>query len=193
MSTDEQSAVGADTPQTVEERLGDMEERLSAMEMDVKQAANLAKDALDTANQAVEQTDTADEDLRKEVADLESRFDDLADRTDLLKRVKQASSLSSEKKAAVCLQTLVAEAQAGDGFATLTAREAKKTLGGDVDRTLMYKVLPKAAELVDDDEVAWYEKEDRSSPKNSRLVVDLTAGEVPGSVAGFELTGGSDL
>lgn len=173
--------------------LQDIEQRLSALEMDVEQTANLAKDAIATANEALEAAENADGELREDVERLEQRLDDLADRTDLLKSVKQASALSSEEKAAVCLQTLVAEAQNSNGTATMTAREARKALGGDVDRTLMYDVLPRAAELVDDEDVVWYQKESRGSQKKSRLIVDLDNGSVPGSVAGYDLTGGDGV
>lgn len=177
----------------VEDRLDELEQRLESLQMDVKQSGNLAKDAIQTANEALQQVDDVQDNLSGDVRELEARFDDLADRTDLLKHVKQASALSRDEKAVVCLQTLVTEAQDGDGRAAMNAREAKKALGGGVDRTLMYKILPHAADLVDDEDVVWWQTESRSSQQNSRLIIDLTNGDVPGSIEGYDLTGGEEV
>lgn len=118
------------------------------------------------------------------------RVDDVADRTDLLQHVRRASALKPAERAAVCIQTLATEAGV-DGRATMDANGAVKALGGDADRTNMYGpygVFAKAVDLVGDEDVLWVEQESRASAKNTRLVLDRSAGELPSTVAGHEVS-----
>jgi len=51
-----------------------------------------------------------------------------------------------------------------------------------------YDVFEEAEELVQDTDVVWYQKEERSSKKDSRLIVNLDGGDLPAQVAGVDLT-----
>lgn len=180
-----------DDQDTVEDRLNELENRVTGLEHDVKKQAEFAKTAQNTAEKALQKADN--DDVREELQTLRQQLDQIEDRTDLLQQVKKASALTKTEQAAVCLQTLVTEAQNTNQRASMDVREATKTLGGGVDRTNMYNVLPHAAELIDDEDTVWYKRESRGSDKNSRLIVDLTQGDVPAQVEGYDLTGGGEV
>lgn len=132
--------------------------------------------------------------LEEENAELKGEVATLRDRTDLFDRVRRASALKPDERAAVMIQTLYNEAEASDGRATMDVGEGVKTLGGEVDRTLMYGengAFERAVDLVDDEEVLWYKEESRSSQKNSRLIIDLNAGPLPETANGFDLKKGA--
>lgn len=181
--------MSADTPPTDTEapedpdRLVALENRLDAYERRLKQA----EEELQEKDRVIAAKD-------ERIDELDARVEALEDRTDLLDRVEKASALKPEERAAVLIQTLYAKAQRNDGKASIDASGAVDALGGEVSRTLMYGesgVFQRAVDLVGDEDVLWYKKENRASNRNSRLLLDLDEGDLPDAVAGREITGAS--
>jgi hypothetical protein len=166
----------------------DLEETVKDLEARLDDAVFLAKRAEERVDDLEEELYEKDERIR----DLEETIESLQDRDRLMKHVHQNAADTPTKRAVSLIQTLNNEAvtngQAGPAkTASVTAREAKKCLGGDVNRSLIYPTFEKAENLVDNDAVLEYRKEDRSSPKKSRLILDLEAGQLPSEIAGFEI------
>lgn len=131
------------------------------------------------------------EEERQKRRDLENDIETLLDVSDMLKNVQQNGSSDWDAYAAVILRSLGQDARKHDDLqAEMTARECWNLLQRQPHRTNCLDILRRAADLVDDEDVANVVKEDRSSSKNSRLVIDLSEGELPGQVAGHDVTGG---
>lgn len=146
------------------------------------------KDAEERAADAEERAAAAEE----EAAELRQELAELRERTSLVDRVQRASTLKPEERAIVLIQTLHAEARRNGGTATIDASAAVKALGGDIDRTLMYGddgTFQRTVDLVGDEDLLWYQTENRASSKNSRLILDLNNGEMPDTVAGHDVGG----
>lgn len=168
----------------------DLEEKVKDLEARLEDAIHLAKHSRDRVNDL-------EEELREKehrIDELEDLVESLQDRDRLMKRVHQNAADKPTERAVHLIQKLNNEAitneQAGRSpTASMTIREALKELqrdGLDVRRDTLYYTFERADELVEDD-VLQYKKEDRSSEKKSRLVADLTNGEMPSMVAGFEI------
>lgn len=168
----------------VEGRVAELENRLDAMSR-----------RLDTVQEQNEWLEDELKDRDEEIQHLRRELDSVKNRTDLLDRVESASALKPDERAAVLIQTLYNEADATNGHASIDASQASKALGGRVDRTLMYGetgTFQKAVDAVGDDDVLKLVKEDRASDRNTRLVLNLEAGELPETVAGVEVKEGAD-
>lgn len=147
---------------------------------------------LDELKEQVNSQQDRIDDLEVENERLRERWKRTEERTDLLQHVKQSSALAPEERAAILIQTLhnkaVASEQRGEpAQSELDANQGVSALGGSIDRTLMYSTFEKAVELVGDEAVLQYKKEDRGAAKNSRLLLNLEAGELPATVAGHEI------
>lgn len=175
----------------------DCQERLEALEEAVDELTTqntILENRLDGQQDQIEALETALEDereerrrLEEEVEALRQEVSTIEDRTDLFERVNRGASLKPDERAAVILQTLYAKANRNGGSASIDVNGAVDALGGDVDRTLMYSTFEKAEQLVDDTDIVEYKQEDRSSSKNSRLILRLENGEPPATVAGHEI------
>lgn len=141
------------------------------------------------------------DDVEAENDRLRAELEEIDERTGLMEAVSDASSMQIETRAAVCIQTLVNEASAVGGEDLPTAamdwNEGRSALGGSISRTSVYDTFDKAQELVDsrlgeEQDVVKYISEDRSSPRNSRLVVNLDAGDVPGKLGDKEIQHGGN-
>jgi len=126
------------------------------------------------------------------IADLERRLDRYEELKDLLTRVEGNAANKPQRRAGVLIKTLYNEADASNGRASLDATQAQAALGGGVGRTLMYSTFDTAVELVGDEDVVWVTQESRASKRNTRLEIDLSAGDVPETVAGVAITEGAD-
>ncbi len=119
----------------------------------------------------------------RRIDELEQRVVDLDERTDLRKHIDDASKLKVDERAGVCIQTCVNEAQrrgrnGQPASATMDYNGARKALGGGLADAQLITALRRADELVPGDAVR-FKKEKRAAKRNSRLVVDLEAGELP--------------
>jgi len=150
--------------------------------------------ALQMAQRSLQRID----ELELRVEELARRVEANEQRTSVHDRVQRASALKPAERAVVLIQTLYNNALAkekrssADGMptASMDVNSAVDCLGGSVDRTLMYGetgVFKKAVDLVGDENVLYYQKEPRGAKKNSRLILDLEAGELPDKIEGFEI------
>ena len=126
------------------------------------------------------------------IADLERRLDRYEELKELFTRMEGNAANKPQDRAGVLIKTLYNEADASNGRASVDATQAKKVLGGGVDRTLMYSTFDTAVELVGDEDVVWVTEESRASNRNTRLEVDLSAGDVPETIAGVTITEEAD-
>lgn len=129
------------------------------------------------------------------IDDLAQRVTDLEERTDLQSQTQNAGALKVEERAAICIQTLVNKAQKRQqrgerASASMDYNGADDALGGTLDRRQLLDALKRADSIIDGD-VVRFKKEKRSAQRNSRLIVDLEAGQLPREVAGVRITGGS--
>lgn len=177
---------------TVEE-LADTVAALQSEVRDANQSARTAKRQLLDVREELNQKDERIDALEARIDEQEQTIAQLRDRTGLLESVQEGASLPIEKRAAVLIQTLYNKAWDNDGKAALDYKAAEAALGGSVNRSSLYRTMDKAEDLVDDTDLLEKVKEDKSSAKNTRLTMDLSAGNVPSTVAGKEIVqpGGS--
>ena len=156
----------------------------------VEAALSMAREARQEVSQIRQERDEEIARLEGEIETLREEVEELRSTTRLLDHVSNAGQLDIETRAAICIQTAYNEAKDTDGnMAYLTARDAWTALGRSHDRTRMYDVFRKAESLYADavdadvDEVGtdhpiYFKKEDRGHEPPSRLVVDLSNGEI---------------
>ncbi len=126
---------------------------------------------------------------RKRRKELEHRVEKLSQDNEFVNTAQKNGVSENTRRAAICLQTLARRARKGStNHATMDANRCEDTLNGTIHRTTAYRIFERAEELIDDDDVVWYVKEERSSPDNHRLVLDLDGGDLPAQVEGFDLS-----
>lgn len=132
-------------------------------------------------------------DLRKQLANrdavierLSERIDGLDRRTDLLQLVEQADEMDGTQRSAALLQHLKRKAEArSDGEparAAVDREQADEALHyPDVERTTIYRYMERAARLVGNRDVCWYDNGelvlDLDHPHGGRVVNAITGGE----------------
>lgn len=171
--------------------------KLEEVQSEANTAQQLARDAQSRLVEVREEKAALEaeiEALREKNVELESRVDDLQTRTDLMDDVAHGSAMKVEKRAAVLIQTLYNNAYRNkqadtseQATAALDWRGGQSALGGNIDRSGVYRTFEKADDIVEGD-VVRFEKESRSSKKNSRLILDIREDEPPRTVAGQKIT-----
>ncbi|WP_226011835.1 hypothetical protein [Halomicrobium salinisoli] len=127
------------------------------------------------------------ESLRSENAELRRELERLDARTDLLELVESADSMDADQRATALVQHLqrAAERQrerGGLARASVSREEAETALHHpDVDRTTIYDDMRRAVRFVGNEDVLWY---DSDTGGESRLKLDLEAGELPSGITG---------
>jgi len=156
----------------------------------IEAALSMAREARQEVSQIREERDEEVERLEAEIDRLHDEIEELRAATRLIDHVADAGQLDNETRAAICIQTAYNEAKdAANDMAYLTAREGHSALGRSVDRTVMYDIFRTAEALyadaagVDVDEVGtdhplYFKLEDRGKQPPSRLVVDLSNGDL---------------
>jgi len=163
------------------DRLADLEQRVEALSTRIG--------VLEGQNEWLEgELQNRDE----RIADLERRLDRYEELKDLFTRMEGNAANKPEARAGVLIKTLYNEADASNGRASVDATQAKKVLGGGVERTLMYPTFDTAVELVGDEDLVWVTPGSRASNRNTRLEIDLSAGDVPETVAGVAIAEEAD-
>lgn len=164
--------------QSVERRLEVLERRLEAHSKQFDGLHEELKEERDRRRQLEEELEEEKErtqGLRDEIAQLDSR-------TDLLELVQTTDEMDSRQRATVLIQHLhrAAQKQRNRGMpakSSVNRNEADRALQyPDVDRTTIYRDMERAADLVGDESVLWYEG---GSDSEARLKLDLEAGDVP--------------
>lgn len=154
-----------------------------ALPPEVERRLEAQRDGLAAAHDAIEELQAEIQSLRDENDCLRERLADVEDRTDLQAHVQDAAALKVEDRAKVCIQTCVNEAQrrgrnGENASATMDYNEARKALGGGLADQQLLDALKRADDLVDSPAVR-FKKETRAAQRNSRLIVDLEAGDLP--------------
>lgn len=167
------------------------------MSDDIAEEVERLREDLNGAVQIAQRATQRVADLEEELAherqrrkELEEQVEKLEDDTELLNQVRRNGADDRATQAAVCIQTLAREARNhATERAEMDAKSCVRTLNSTIHRTNTYDVFRKAEELIDDTDVVWFQKESRSSSDNSRLIVDLSEGDLPAQVEGHDLTG----
>jgi hypothetical protein len=109
--------------------------------------------------------------------DYDSRLDQLEQSVERLTQsigfVEQAvaaEASDTEARAAICLETLVTEAQRNGGNAMMDADGVSKALDGEINRSSTYDILRKMNTVC---EAVRFVKEDRNADRNTRVELRL--------------------
>lgn len=173
---------------SVEAELAELDDELTLKELQnqAEAAVSIAQEAIQEVNELREQNERVlhqNERLVEEIADLRER-------TNLLQALQRATSLKKDERIAVLLQTLHNEAKSNGGQATMDVNKWQSAVGGNPDRSLFYGEdgdAKRAVSMVDNEDVLWFEKENRGARRNSRLIIDTDSGSLSGSISGKTL------
>lgn len=125
--------------------------------------------------------------LQAENEDLRAEIERLDARTDLLRLVEQSDDMTGKQRSVALIQHLrrAAERQRDRGRpakSSVDRDDAESALQfPDVDRTTIYDDMRRAVRLVDNEAILWYES---NSGGESRLKLDLEAGDLPSEIVG---------
>lgn len=135
-----------------------------------------------------------DNEARTEWAEgIEAEIQAIKSRTDLLQLVEDSDDLDGEQRSVVLVQHLHKKAarrrkRDEPAKASLTRDQADEALRfPDVDRSTVYDDMKRAVRLVDNKNVLRYVTK---TGGNSRLELNLEAGEVPNQLTGADVNGG---
>ncbi len=174
------------------EDVDQLRERVEELEAAVERLSNEFDVAMQVARNATDEADELADELaheRQRRKEMEQELEKLTDDRELLNTVRRNAAGDRQAQAAICIQSLARQARkSANNRASMDANACQDTLQGNIDRTNTYDVFEEAEELVQDTDVVWYQKESRSSKKNSRLIVNLDGGSLPAQVAGVDLT-----
>ena len=184
---------------SIEERLDALEQReqrLDAIEESIEEitkqltAHNNRMDALSRmANSNKDYVDDAQRSGDDRIEELERAVEHITDTLTLLEDVQKNTISRRQKRIAQCLITLQNQAERGRSNASsLDANGIMVALGGAIDRTVTYDMMSYIEEAVDKPEVCYKETHGRSSAKNTRVVVNLDAGDLPKTYAGIAIS-----
>lgn len=181
-----------------EHTVEDLAERVEELETEATDAKNLARrtqQKLNDVRKREKERERRIDDLEAELEATKQEVSELRDRTGLLETVKSGASMKIDERAAVLIQTLYNKAwkrKQKDANTNPTAsmdyNAAEAALGGSVARSTILRTFDKAEQLVGDDDVVEKVSEDRSSKKNTRLLLDLSGGDVPATIAGQRIS-----
>lgn len=165
-----------------------------SVSQETEKALALAKRALDRCNELENENQAFQKELRElssENQELRQRIQDLEERDAIADSLIDASRLKVEERAAVCIQTLANDAlkqkrRGRPPKAKMDHNEADAALGGELDRRQLLDALERAGDIVDS-EVVEFVRENRAAKKNSRLILNLEAGALPSTVAGYDM------
>jgi TolA-binding protein len=133
--------------------------------------------------------------LEEENEELRQKLQEVDQRTDLLRMVKQKDTQEPAERQAVLIQTLINEARrkadrGESAKASLTPKEGRAALGNSNHRSLIYQDFTDAVDAVGDEEVLKYKPESRGQGKDSRLRLNLEAGDLPDEIGGYAIDTG---
>lgn len=165
------------------EDLDELTHKLDSFHQGLKNAWKAIEDLED--NLAAEREQRRE--LEAENEELRQRINDLDARTDLLNLVEKADEMSGKQRSVALIQHLrrAAERQADRGNkakSSVNREGAEAALQyPSVDRTTLYDDMRRAARLVGNKHVLWYES---ASGGDSRLKLNLEAGDLPTGIVG---------
>jgi len=146
------------------------------------------REELDEERQERQRLEEDNEELREKLQEVDQR-------TDLLRMVKQNTTQEPAERQAVLIQTLINEAQqkaerGESAKASLTPQEGRAALGNNNHRSLIYQDFRDAVDAVGDEDVLKYKPENRGQGKDSRLRLNLEAGDLPDEIGGYAIDTG---
>jgi HAD superfamily hydrolase (TIGR01549 family) len=159
-------------------------------------AVNIAQRAIRRVNELEEQLDerrNRDQNLVEQIRDLERELNEHRENTRLLKAINRASSSQKGHRVAILVQYLYNKAKrhgredGGQPAATADINDYEAALGGDVEHTYFYRDAKAAVDMVGDTDVLTFRKEAPGARKNSRLILDLTEGNLPSAIGVHEI------
>jgi uncharacterized coiled-coil protein SlyX len=162
------------------ERLADLERRVDAQ-----------SDGLSSVWEVVDELQEENEKLRERLQELTDDVEQLDARTDLLRVIEDADELTGRQRSTVLLQHLQRQAErkrdrGQPAKASVDRDQAEAALQyPDVERTTIYRDMERAARLVGNDDVCWYES---AGHGQTWLKLDLERAELM-----TEIAGGDDL
>ncbi|WEL29875.1 hypothetical protein [Haloferax volcanii] len=160
--------------QSVEERLDELEAENAALRQDMQGLISQHKQALGRITE-----------LEDEVERLEDELESVRDSEELLKSVRKNGATTTEERAAVLVDVMAMRASARDPPRyELDASGIVDVLHGSIKRPNTYGLMDDVERIVDRPNVVWKQTESRSSRKNTRLVLDLSKGDLPTQIAG---------
>lgn len=123
--------------------------------------------------------------LEDEVDDLKQQLEyrELGD--ELLAKIAEGSRTSTDERTALVVETLRCRAAVRDPPRhSLDASDIVNVLQGKIDRTNTYGLMQHIEDELGIPDVCYKVSESRGAKRNTRLVIDLTEGDVPDTVAG---------
>jgi uncharacterized coiled-coil DUF342 family protein len=152
-----------------------------------------AWDAIDDLEEQLQEEREERRRLEDENEELREEIERLHARTDLLRLVDNSDEMTGKQRSMTLIQHLKKQAETHrdrdrEAKASVNREEAESALQyPNVDRTTIYDDMRRAARLVDNKNVLWYES---ASGGGSRLRLNLDAGDLPGEVLGATEDGG---
>lgn len=118
------------------------------------------------------------------LATVEERVDDLEQRTNLIQLVEDTDNMDGKQRSAALLLHLQKKIQRNGSDRIFLNRDgAEEALHWpDVDRTTLYTDMQRAARMVANEDVCWYETAEESRTDEAVLYLDLENGELPKDV-----------
>ena len=126
------------------------------------------------------------EEKNETISRLRDRVNEIDARTDMLRLVEDSDQLDGQQRSAALLQHMQKEARnKSDKDRTAIDRDAADRIlhYPDVDRTTIISDMKRCQRMVGDKEICWYEGRDDGNTRSARLVLDLTAGELPADLS----------
>lgn len=168
--------------ETLSRRLEAHSSRMEALEEEIERVQEERDEEREKRKRAEAERDAAIEDIRDRIAELDAR-------TDILQLVNNSDEMEPKQRSIALLQNLRQDAlrKEGDGrraVASLTRSQAERALHfPDQDRTTFYTDMRRAARLVGDDDVLWYDDDG-----DVELKLNLEKGSLPDAIDGHAIT-----
>ena len=174
-----------------DDRLDQLEQKIEALQGGLDRAW----ETIDDRDERIAALEEENAELREEIATFREEHERLDARTDLLRLVENSDQLTGKQRSVALIQNLrrAAEKQRERGkkaLASVNREEAERALQHpDVDRTTIYQDMKRAARLVGNEDVLWYQSE---TGGESRLKLNLERGSLPGSIRGQTTDNGGE-
>lgn len=135
----------------------------------------------------VETLEAENEALRQRVVELRDETQKMGRAADLYQDVSQRIAAKRDRQAGIILQHAARVSPAGrEEYDAARIRDVLKAADEEIHRSNTYDVMDTAAEIVDDTSTCRVQKEDRSSKRNTRLIVSEPT-TLPETVGGIRV------
>lgn len=189
MTGPQQNGESADTEEDDSVPIEDLEAKMETF----RDGLRSAWDAIDDLEEELKREREERRRLKEENENLREEIERLDARTDLLRFVEDTDQMTAKQRRVALIQHLKAAAEkererGREAKASVNKDEAESALKyPDIDRTTFYDDLREAPRLIGNKDVLWYES---NSGGESRLKLNLEAGDLPNEVAGQRIGDG---